>query len=100
MHHSTDTHLYLDKLEQESNPLGLCTLSLGKLKLVANILHVESCATDHEPFEFYDTHSIAALSSVAKDAIKMIEGLAELTGYRLESYQAGEKPVTIKGGTR
>lgn len=42
------------ELEQELNPLGLCTLSLGKLKLVANILHVESCATDHEPFELYE----------------------------------------------
>ena len=72
------------ELEQELNPLDLCTLSLGKLKLVADILHVESCATDHEPFEFYDIHSIAALSHVAKDAIKMIEGLAELTGYRID----------------
>ena len=72
------------ELEQELNPLGLCTLSLGKLKLVANILHVESCATDHEPFEFYDTHSIAALSSVAKDDIKTIEGLAELTGKSID----------------
>lgn len=89
-----------EELEQEPNPLDLCTLSLGKLKLVANILHVESCATDHEPFGFYDTHSIAALSSVAKDAINMIEGLAELTGYRLEAYRAGDKPVTVKGGTR
>ncbi|SMC74818.1 hypothetical protein SAMN02746065_10933 [Desulfocicer vacuolatum DSM 3385] len=41
-----------EELEQELNLLGLCTLSLGKLKLVADILHVESCVTDHEPFEF------------------------------------------------
>lgn len=73
------------ELKQEPNPLGLCALSLGKLKLVANILHAESCPTDHEPFEFYDNHSIAALAEVTREAIRMIEGLAELTSEQIKA---------------
>ncbi|GAB6144216.1 hypothetical protein [Desulfocicer niacini] len=72
------------QLERESNPLGLCTFSLGKLKLVASVMQVESCPADHEPFEYYDRHSISALADVTTTAIDMIRLLAEFTGKQID----------------